>query len=222
MPEPPDQSTASPPTRLEHASLRRIAAVLSRRDPVLRQIHSQLGPPPLWPRPASFATLVRIILEQQVSLASAANTFARLRRACGGRVTAKAIRQLGERQLRALGCSRQKARYAVAFAEDVHHRRFSIARLPRLSDAAVRAAITARLGMGDWTADVYLLMALRRPDIFPTADLALIKGLQELEETSYDNAEQLLARAQRWRPYRSVAARMIWQSYLHRRRRQIP
>ncbi|KAA1258542.1 DNA-3-methyladenine glycosylase [Rubripirellula obstinata] len=183
---------------------------------------SELGPPPLWKRPATLATLVRIILEQQVSLASAKATFDRLVLACDGKVTHHAILEMGQQQLAALGFSRQKARYTHTLAQQVDRGNFKIGGLSRKSDEDVRAAITDQLGMGNWTADVFLMMALLRSDLFPTGDLALVKGLEELEGKSYATADSLLARAEHWRPYRSVATRMIWQSYLHKRSKVIP
>ena len=176
-----------------------------------------LGPPPTWKRPATLATLVRIILEQQVSLASAKATYDRLVDACDGKVTHQAILKLGQANLASVGFSRQKSRYTFTLAQQVEAGNFKIGGLRRKPDEQVRSEITAQLGMGNWTADVFLMMALMRPDIFPTGDLALVKGLEELDGKTYADSEALLARAEPWRPYRSVATRMIWQSYLHKR-----
>lgn len=219
---PPSPRDDTSPESLDTPQLARAAKLLAGRDPVLAQIHATHGPPPLWPRPATFATLVRIILEQQVSLASAASTYRKLREHCGPNITAARIRKLGEPGLRSIGFSRQKARYAVALADEVHARRFSVSRLRHAHDDEVRSAITARLGLGDWSADVFLLMALRRPDVLPSSDLALVKGIEELDQCSYDNVTALHERTAHWAPYRSVATRMIWQAYLNRRGRQIP
>lgn len=191
-------------------------------DPHLAAVHDRLGPPPLWKRPATLATLVRIILEQQVSLASAKSTFDKFTSACGGRVMATEILRLGDDRLRDLGFSRQKSRYTIALAQAVADKHFRIGSLRHQSDDDVRAAITARLGLGDWSADVFLMMALLREDIFPTGDLALVRGLQELDGGDYDTKEKLIARAEPWRPYRSTATRMIWQSYLNKRNQVAP
>ncbi len=195
---------------------------LARRDPVLRKVRKTLGPPPLWKRPASFATFVRIILEQQVSLASAKSTFDKTKQACGGLVTAERLNLLNPETLRQLGYSRQKSRYSLALAEDVLAKRFVIGRLRSLGDDEVREQITQRLGLGNWSADIYLLMSLCRPDIFPVGDLALVNGLSELDQTEYETTEAILERAERWRPHRAVASRMIWQAYLANRKKTIP
>lgn len=209
-------------TPLNRDSIRIAADELASKDPVLAGVLDELGPPPLWKRPATLATLVRIILEQQVSLASAKATFDRVVDACDGKVTDGKILSLGPDQLSSLGLSRQKTRYTLALAQDVQSGRFKVGGLRFQSDDDARKEITDRLGMGNWTADVFLMMALLRPDIFPTGDLALVKGIEELDEVSYPNADALLHRGQAWRPFRSVATRMIWQSYLHRRGQALP
>lgn len=205
---------------LDRVGLKAAAGRLARQDPLLAGIYDQLGPPPMWKRPASFATFVRIILEQQVSLASAKSTFERLSSRCESRVTPARVLQIGPVGLRELGFTRQKTRYVVALAEDVSAKRFKIGSLRQQEDEAVRCGITARLGLGDWSADVFLLMALCRRDIFPIGDLALVKGIAELDGGRCETREKVFQRAERWRPYRSVATRMIWQSYLHRRGKQ--
>lgn len=207
------------PPRLDRESIKRAAKRLAKLDPALRPVLSSLGPPPLWGRPASFATLIRIILEQSVSLAAARAVHDRLHQACGTNITASQVLALGPQQLRSIGFSQQKARYALLLADDVRQRRFSISGLAKLADEEVREQITSRMGLGRWTADIYLVMALRRPDVFPAGDLALVKGMRELDGGDYAAAQSVELRAERWRPYRAVAARMVWQSYLHRRGR---
>jgi len=198
-----------------------IAAVCG-LDPALADLWGRLGDPPPWRRPATFATLVRIILEQQVSLASGKATFDRLRRRCNGTINAKRIGELTPQELRGCGFSRQKARYVSALADDVTSRRFSVAALSRMNDEEARAAIVGRLGLGVWSADIFLLMALRRPDVLPTGDLGLIKGLEELDGQPYSSEVEIRERAESWRPYRSSATRLIWSLYLHNRNRLSP
>ena len=123
---------------LDLATLQAGAFELAERDRDLARVHQLHGPPPLWSRPPGFATLVRIILEQQVSLASARGTFGRLKQKLGGRISSKGVLQLEGEGLRELGFSRQKARYAVSLAQQVAARQFSIAQLQRLSDEAAR------------------------------------------------------------------------------------
>ena len=207
---------------LNAESLAAAAKSLAGNDPALAQVFARHGPPPLWKRPATFATLVRIILEQQVSLASAQATFSKLALACDGKINAVNLQQLGDEGLRAIGFSRQKARYALALADDVLQKRFRVGSLRHRDDGEVRELITARLGLGDWSADVFLLMALCRPDVLPVGDLGLVKGMIELDGGRYDTSEKVIERAKTWRPYRSVACRMVWQWYLGNRNQTAP
>ena len=216
------QSKRDRPVPLDRARLRRAAEQLARSDHQLGNIYDRLGPPPLWKRPVTFATFVRIILEQQVSLASAKSTFDRLRLACRGSVTAENVGRLGKAELRSQGITRQKTRYIDALATDVANGQFSVAGLRHLPEDGVRSKITSRLGMGDWSADVFMLMALCRPDVLPVGDLALVKGMGEMDGGIYDTSQKVVRRAKLWKPYRSVATRMIWQLYLHNRRRRLP
>ncbi|QEG01816.1 DNA-3-methyladenine glycosylase [Stieleria maiorica] len=188
---------------------------------MLRKIHRRFGPPPLLRRPATYATFVHIILEQQVSVESAKATFDRLTDACRNDPSPRAVSDLGDDRLRELGFSRQKARYALALADACLVGEFEIAALSRLDDDTVRSQIVAQLGLGNWSADVFLMMALQRPDILPLGDLALVKGIKEIDQTDYASSQQIVDRAESWRPLRSIATRMVWQWYVHQRGRDI-
>ena len=202
------------PEALTEAAVASAARHLARRDQDLANILKTLGPPPLWARPGGFATLVKIILEQQVSLASAASLFARLRKNTTPFRPARMI-ELGEPHLKSQGLTRQKTAYCLHLAEALTEKRLRLSQLSRMSDAQVKAALMTIKGLGAWSADVYLLMVLRRPDIFPATDLALISAVTKLKQLSTrPDANQLLEMAEAWRPYRSVAARMLWQYYL--------
>ena len=121
------------------------------------------------------------------------------------------------------GLSRQKVRYVGQLARDVQARQFSVSGLARLSDDQARERITSRLGLGDWTADVYLMMALGREDILPVGDLALVTGLEELDGVTYRDGKHttsnLMARTEAWRPFRSYGTKLVWANYLDRRRK---
>jgi DNA-3-methyladenine glycosylase II len=172
------------------------------------------GPPPLWARPAGFATLSRIILEQQVSLASAAAVYRRLEAGLG-RLTSGSVAAAGERRIRVLGVTRQKASYLVRLARAVDSGRLDLAALACLPDDEARAALLRLKGIGPWSADIYLLMALRRPDVWPAGDLALATAARAIKRLRRRPSPERLTRlAEPWRPYRSVAARMLWQHYL--------
>ena len=210
----PHARILSVPNRLTRVTLQEAATRLANDDPDLGRVLDRYGPPPLWARPAGYATLVQIILEQQVSLASGRSAFNRLAQGAG-RVTPAHVLELGPYKLRDLGLTRQKARYIVELAAAVSDGRIDLRRVSRLDDDSVRHTLMAVPGIGPWTANIYLLMALRRRDVWPLADLALRNAAQDLRELptapSDDGLEEY---AERWRPYRSVAARMLWHYYL--------
>ena len=202
---------------LTEASLAKAAKQLARRDKDLASILDRFGPPPLWARTPGFPTLIKIILEQQVSLTSAASIFARLEKNVIPFRPARMI-ELGETHLKSQGLTRQKTSYCLHLAQSLHDKRLNLARLGRMSDEEAKAALMEVKGIGSWSADVYLLMALGRADIWPATDLALaisVTNLRQLENRP--NASQLLEMAEAWRPFRSVAARMLWQYYLAKR-----
>jgi len=206
---------------LTRVSLLHAVSELAERDPVLAGIVERYGPPPLWDRPRGFPTLVRIILEQQVSLGSAAALFARLQSVTGRTVRPAEVQRLGAPGLQALGFTRQKARYVAGLAALVVNGEVSLERIARLPDTEAEQALVAIPGVGPWTSGVYRLMALRRPDVWPPGDLGLHKSLAEVHGLEdVPTSDEASAFAQRWRPWRSVAARLLWHSYLTRRQRQ--
>lgn len=201
-----------PPALTERSLLAGVRA-LAARDPALAASVVRFGPPPLWARDPSFATLVHLILEQQVSLASALAAFERLRTATGT-ITPRTFLTLDDRRLREIGFSRQKAGYARDLALALTDGS-DLAALQRLEDDDVRRELMRLRGIGRWTADVYLIMCLRRPDVWPHGDRALATGAMELlgwpERPSFDDLHDI---AERWRPLRAVAARVVWNHYL--------
>jgi DNA-3-methyladenine glycosylase II len=201
---------------LTEATLARAAKTLARRDPDLALILERLGPPPLWARPPGFSTLVKIILEQQVSLASASSLFAKLQKHTVPFRPARVI-ELGEPHLKALGLTRQKTAYCLHLAECLVDKRLRLSRLPYMTDEEVKAALMEVKGIGAWSADVYLLMVLRRPDVWPAGDLALATAAFKVKRLKQRPSPEALTKlAEPWRPFRSVAARMLWQHYLAR------
>ena len=202
---------------LTEASLAKAAVHLARRDEHFARILKTHGSPPLWRRPATFTTLVRIILEQQVSLKSADAVFRRLRAAISP-FTPQTVLTAGELELRKLGLTRQKTAYLLHLSAAIIDDRLNLRKLARMSDADVKAALMQIKGLGSWSADVYLLMAMCRADIWPAGDLALSVAVKELNGLDHrPTFEQLEEIAEKWRPHRAVAARMLWQYYLARR-----
>jgi DNA-3-methyladenine glycosylase II len=203
------------PTRLTAASLEAAAKALAERDPHLAAIYQIHGTPPMWARPAGFATMLRIILEQQVSLTSARAMFERLKSNVEP-FSALGFIEAGEAFLRSLGVTRQKAHYCVQVAQAFTNG--DLNQIARLNDEDAHAALLLIKGVGPWTASIYLLMALRRPDIWPDGDIALASALGRLRKMNTRPSFPELAKiAEGWRPYRSVAARMLWQYYLAER-----
>lgn len=193
------------------------AEQLAARDETLAWVLATYGTPPMWRRPTGFPTLVHIILEQQVSLKSAKAMLLRLQSAITP-FTPERFVHLGESYLRGLGVTRQKSAYLIHLSESIVSGEFSFRRLARLDDREAQIYLTRMRGIGSWSADVYLLMAMRRVDIWPAGDLALAVAAKELWSLQLkptpDELEQI---AERWRPYRAVAARMLWQHYLGRK-----
>ncbi len=184
-------------------------------DVLLNRVVAAYGPPELRRRPPGFATLMLLILEQQVSLASARATFGRLLDAVSGELTPVSFLALGGDELKAAGLSRQKARYGAALAEAVTDGGLDLDRLAAQDDAAARGALMQIIGIGAWTADVYLMTALGRPDIWPVGDLALAVAAEKvLGLAARPNADTLTALGEKWRPWRAVAARILWHYYL--------
>lgn len=191
---------------------------LSAADNDLGKVVAEFGPPPMWDRDTGFPTLMLLILEQQVSLASARATFARLEQAVEA-LTPKNFLTLDDDTLRAAGFSRQKTRYGRLLAEAVADGTLDVDSLDAQEDEAVRAELTAITGIGNWTADVYLLMSLKRPDIWPVGDLALAVAAHEVKDLpERPKADVLLELGEPWRPWRAVAARILWHYYLNTKR----
>ena len=206
-----------PPRALTRSSLAAGTRALARRDPDLRALFAQNGPPPMWGRRPGFETLIHIVLEQQVSIVAARSLFRRVRTHLGG-MTPETVSRRGVTGLHRLGLTRQKASYCHELA------RAALAGNLRLSDIACapdedgRARLLALRGIGPWSVDIYYLMALRRPDVWPRGDLALASALREVKRLrSLPSFERQLQLSQAWAPWRSVAARILWAHYLSQR-----
>lgn len=207
-----------PPTQLDTTSLLRGVRILARRDPDLAQIARHYGPPPLWERDPGFPTLVHLILEQQVSLASARAAFDRLRTTLP-QFEPSPFLDLDDVTLKRVGFSRQKTRYARELATAILSKALDLDRLAQLDDAGVHADLTRIKGIGAWTSNVYLLMVLRRPDAFPAGDIALLTAAQQVKRLrKRPTPERLEKLAEPWRPWRAVAARLLWHFYLSEKR----
>jgi DNA-3-methyladenine glycosylase II len=204
--------------RLNPTSLLRAVRTLSERDATLAMIAERYGPPPLWEREQGFQTLIHIVLEQQVSLQSARAAYDKLMLAVQP-LTPQGFLKLSDTRLKEIGFSRQKTAYGQYLASAIIKGELDLDGLQRLNDDEARACLMKIKGIGSWTADIYLLMAMGRSDIWPSGDLALAGALQRVKQLpERPTFQQLDLISENWRPFRAVAARMLWHFYLSERR----
>lgn len=199
---------------LDEKKLENACENLAETDSGLAFIFQTYGTPPLWAREASFATLVQIILEQQVSLASAASAFNKLKERLI-EITPENVLELSDEELKACYFSRQKTVYVRELSKAILDGSLDLKALENLSDAEAKHELKKIKGIGDWTADIYLLMALLRADVMPKGDLALhvaYKKLKRLEHAPH--ADEFQQIAEKWKPFRAAAARLLWHFYL--------
>jgi len=190
---------------------------LAKKDLHLQSILQQYGHPPMWSRPATFASLVHIILEQQVSLASAKAALEKLKEKIG-RITPEKVLLLSDAALRACYFSRQKTVYVRCLAEAIVTKKLQLKKLELATDDAIRFELKKIKGIGDWTVDVYLLFVLQRSDIFPTGDLAMVNALKQIKHLPKETSkEELIQIAEAWRPHRSLATMLLWHHYIKTR-----
>ncbi len=192
-----------------------LISLLTKRDADLARVVKTLGEPPIWIRPAGFSTLIHIILEQQVSISSALAAFERLRLRLG-EITPDGFLALSDEELRAIGFSRQKTLYTKNLATAIVTGELDLNALENLPDELVKAELIKLKGIGRWTADIYLLMCLRRTDAFPVGDLGVIVGAQKLKQLkTRPTSEELETMAEAWKPWRAIATRILWHFYLN-------
>jgi DNA-3-methyladenine glycosylase II len=200
---------------LTEETMARAVAELSRRDRDLARVVREFGAPEMWEREPGFASLVHIMLEQQVSLASALSAYRRLVASVPA-LTPENFLRLDDAALRAAYFSRQKTVYVRDLARRIVSGELDLEGLKAKPDEEARAELMKVKGIGPWTADVYLLRALMRPDAWPAGDLALIIAAERVKRLKErPTHERMEALGELWRPWRAVAARMLWQFYLH-------
>jgi DNA-3-methyladenine glycosylase II len=186
---------------------------LAKRDPDIAAALAAIGPPPPRDRPPGFSSLLRAIVGQQISAAAAASLWTRLAAAIDP-IAPETVGRLELEALRLLGLSRQKALYAQGLARDILERRVDLELLPTLDDEAAIAHLIQVKGIGRWSAEVYLLFALGRQDIWPSGDLALAIAMQRLKRLRRrPDPKRLIKLAEPWRPYRGAAAHFLWHYY---------
>ena len=194
---------------------------VGKKDKDLRRIITDHGYPPLWSRPEGFSTLVHIILEQQVSLASARAAYDKLRDKLG-KVTPPKVLALTDEELKACYFSRQKIGYVKHLAAAIINGTVKVKDFHQLPNEEIKRELIAVKGIGHWTADVYLMMVMHRCDLFPTGDIALINSVKSIKglpkETTKEEIEKL---SLKWKPYRTVVAFLLWHAYIIRRNMKI-
>jgi len=201
-------------TAVNHAAL---CDRLCQSDTHLLSIVRQHGYPPVWTRPQSFAALIHIILEQQVSLASAKAAYLKLKSYVQS-VTPGNLLKLSDEEFRGCYFSRQKTVYARHLAEAIETKQLQLRKIARLPDEEVRYELKKVKGIGDWTVDIYLLFALQRCDVFPTGDLAMMNAFKEIKQLPKQTTkEEIIEMAEKWKPYRSVATYILWHHYIRSR-----
>jgi DNA-3-methyladenine glycosylase II len=192
---------------------------LARKENVFRNIIQRFGYPPFWQRPANFETLVHYILEQQVSLASALAALNKLKERLG-EITPSSLLKLDDADLRACYISRQKIIYTRHLANCILDGSLSLDSLHVLQEEEISAALQLVKGIGQWTSDVFMMMSLHHVDRFPIGDVALRNSMKtEFELSSDASHNSLLELAEQWRPYRTVAAYILWHAYLEKRKK---
>ncbi len=191
---------------------------LTQKDPIFQSIIDKYGLPERPSRPQGFETLVLLLLEQQVSIASAKATFLRLREHVG-QFQPSILIAISEEQYRALGVSRQKASYIKVLATAIESQELQLETLPYKSAEQVRHELLKIKGIGNWTIDIYLMFCLQAPDLLPIGDVAVVRTIQELWQL--EHKEEMEELAMQWSPYRSFATYLLWHYYLNKRNRTI-
>lgn len=204
---------AEPTSLFEADRYDRAVAALVALDPSLAALVDRHGPPPTWQRPPGFATLTRLVFEQSVSLAAAAAVWNRMIAAVGD-AKPTTLAALDVDTLAGFGLSRAKAQCVRGLAEGVLDGSLDLTAVDAAPDDAARAMLVSRRGIGPWTAEVYLMMALGRPDVWPGGDVALREMVGRFDGTERPSLREMPARGERWRPWRAVAARILWSAYL--------
>ncbi len=187
---------------------------LFKLDKLFVSIAEKYGYPPNWSRPQGFISLSKIILEQQLSLASANAHFQKLSAYLNG-FTPENILKLTEEEMRVCQISRQKAVYLRELSTSILNGTFDFNKLSKLDETEARAMLTDIKGIGNWTADIYMMFCLQSKNIFPIGDLAVVNTVKEL--TSAKTMDEIMDLAEKWKPLRSLATYFLWHNYLNKR-----
>ncbi|GAA4103089.1 DNA-3-methyladenine glycosylase 2 family protein [Mucilaginibacter panaciglaebae] len=200
--------------KFTESNFKAICDNLAAKDADLKQVIDNYGYPPIWTRPNNFDSLVHIILEQQVSLASALAALNKLRERVQ-QITPTRVLLLTDEEFKACYCSRQKTAYIKYLAEAIVNGEINLENFEQMPDDEIRTKLTALKGIGNWTVDIYLMFVLHRTDYYPIGDLAQVNALKRLKSLPASTPrEELIPIAERWSPYRTVASMILWHFYL--------
>jgi DNA-3-methyladenine glycosylase II len=192
---------------------------LIKKDADLAEVVSTYGPPPLCNREPGFASLLLIILEQQVAVASAQRVFDRLVSIVSPFSAARLL-EIDDATLKSAGLTRQKLTYCKSLSQAIVAGQLRFDEFEGMTDSEVRTALMSIKGIGPWTADIYLLLALKRQDILPVGDLAITVAIKEIKKLNKMPAkEEILAMSVVWQPWRAIATRILWHYYLSTRKK---
>ena len=191
---------------------------LLEKDTIFKSIIEQYGMPIIPKRPQGFETLVLLILEQQVSIASAKATFLKIK-ASQKAIAPEVLLQISDEEFRNLGVSRQKTSYIKALATALLNKELDLESLPTKTAQQVREELIKIKGIGNWTIDIYLMFCLESPDLLPLGDIAVINTIKELLDIHDKDAMEI--HAEQWSPYRSYATYLLWHHYLKKRNRTV-
>jgi DNA-3-methyladenine glycosylase II len=206
------------PLQFTKATYNTICDELGAMDADFANVIRLYGYPPMWTRPNTFETLVHIILEQQVSLASALSALNKLRERVQ-EITPARVLLLTDAEMRECYCSRQKTAYIRYLAEAIISGQIDLKAFEQMEDAEIRAQLTALKGIGNWTVDVYLMFVLQHSDVLPIGDLAIVNAIKRLKGLPKETLkEDLVIMAEQWKPYRTVASMLLWHYYLSDRK----
>lgn len=202
------------PQQFTSSTYHSICDELGKMDTDFSAVISSYGYPPMWSRPNTFETLVHIILEQQVSLASALSALNKMRERVR-ELTPARILLLTDLEFRECYFSRQKTAYTRYLAEAILSGQINLEEFKQMEDDDIRSQLCALKGIGNWTVDVYLMFVLQRTDILPLGDLAIVNAIKRLKGLPKETPkEELAIIGQEWQPYRTVASMLLWHYYL--------
>ena len=205
--------------QFNQANLQQLCDEAGDRDVDLHQIIKKYGYPPFWQRPNTFESLVHIILEQQVSLASALSALNKLKEYIK-EITPQKVMLLTDEELRACYFSRQKTKYIRHLAQYILNGDIVLAEMEQMDDTLIREKLTAVKGIGNWTVDIYLIFIVHHIDVFPIGDLAAVNALKKVKNLPNATRDEVLAVAGQWMPFRTIATTLLWHNYLEERKKQ--